>query len=103
MDITQINWTQILVTFLTACVPSIVTYFVTKKRMDSKIKEVEIRSASEIKRLEKETELRIKESQQNQQIEWTNKVISGELDIEKLTQTFGQLAQLQNVINQFQK
>ncbi|HFU3803539.1 hypothetical protein K6V43_06210 [Streptococcus suis] len=103
MDITQINLTQILVTFLTACVPSIVTYFVTKKRMDSKIKEVEIRSASEIKRLEKETELRIKESQQNQQMEWTNKVISGELDIEKLTQTFGQLAQLQNVINQFQK
>ncbi|HEL2386854.1 TPA: hypothetical protein TZS90_000273 [Streptococcus suis] len=98
MDINQIT-----VTFLTACVPSLVTYFVTKKQMHSKIKEVEIRSANEIKRLEKETELRIKESQQNQQMEWTNKVISGELDIEKLTQTFGQLTQLQNVINQFQK
>lgn len=97
------DWNQILITFLTACVPSVITYLVTKKQMDSKIKEVEIQSANEIKRLEKETELRIKESQQNQQMDWTNKFISGELDVEKLTVSLGQLVQLQNAINQLPK
>lgn len=58
------DWNQITTSFLTACVPALATYFVTKKQMDSKIKEVELQSANEIKRLEKETELRLKETQQ---------------------------------------
>lgn len=97
------NWNQIVVTFLTACVPAMITYLVTKKQMDSKIKEVEIQSANEIKRLEKETELRIKESQQNQQMDWTNKFMSGEVDIEKLTTSISQLAMLQDSLNNLQK
>lgn len=97
------DWNQIVLTFLTACIPSFVTYLVTKKQMDSKIKEVEIQSATEIKRLEKETELRIKESQQNQQMDWTNKFVSGEMDIEKLTTSLEQLVKLQDTINQLQR
>lgn len=97
------DWNQILITFLTACVPSVLTYFATKKQIDSKIKEVEIRSANEINRLEKETELRIKESQQNQQMDWTNKFMSGELDLVSLTNSVDQLAQLQQVVKKLQK
>lgn len=97
------NWENILTTFFTACVPAALTYFATKKQMDSKIKEVEIQSANEIKRLEKETELRIKESQQQYQMDLTNKFFTGELDVSHLTNAVGQLAQLKEVVNRLQK
>ncbi|HFI0448322.1 TPA: hypothetical protein ACGOY6_000524 [Streptococcus suis] len=93
------DWNQITTSFLTACVPALVTYFVTKKQMDSKIKEVELQSANEIKRLEKETELRLKETQQNQQMELATKFFTGELDLGKAMVGIQQL----NYLNELTK
>ncbi|CYX64110.1 hypothetical protein [Streptococcus suis] len=93
------DWNQITTSFLTACVPALATYFVTKKQMDSKIKEVELQSANEIKRLEKETELRLKETQQNQQMELATKFFTGELDLGKAMVGIQQL----NYLNELTK
>lgn len=97
------NLNQIIVTVLTACVPAAFSYFATKKQMDSRIKEVEMQSANEIKRLEKETVLRMQELEQQQKVDLTNKFFTGELDIDKLTTSISQLSELQKFVNRLQK
>ena len=49
---------QILITFLTSCVPAFLVYLANKYQTDSKIRELKAQSESEWQRLEKEHELR---------------------------------------------
>ena len=43
---------QILITFLTSCVPAFLVYLANKHQTDSKIKELKAQSESELQRLE---------------------------------------------------
>ncbi len=52
MDITQINLTQILVTFLTACVPAFIAYLTGHYQTKEKFKELELKHEHEKELLE---------------------------------------------------
>lgn len=95
--------TQIIITFMTACVPSLITYFITKKEYATKIKELEIHSSNELKRIEKESEVRLKELQSNNNLELTNKFLNNELDLDKLLISANKLNKIQKTINKFSK
>ncbi|MFS9149549.1 hypothetical protein [Streptococcus infantis] len=94
---------QILITFLTSCVPAFLVYLANKYQTDSKIKELKAQSESELQRLEKEHELKLDALKQSQQVDITSKFFTGELDINKLTQAVNGITELQKAVDKLPK
>lgn len=86
---------QILITFLTSCVPAFLVYLANKYQTDSKI--------SELQRLEKEHELKLDALKQSQQVDITSKFFTGELDVNKLTQAVKGITELQKAVDKLSK
>ena len=97
------DWNQILITLLTSCIPAILVYLTNNRQTDAKIQELKTQSENELKRLEKEHELKLDALKQNQQADLTSKFFSGDLDIQKLTQSIEGLTQLQDAVSKLQK
>ena len=94
---------QILITFLTSCVPAFLVYLANKHQTDSKIKELKAQSESELQRLEKEHELKLDALKQSQQVDITSKFFTGELDVNKLTQAVNGITELQKAVDKLSK
>ncbi len=94
---------QILITFLTSCVPAFLVYLTNRYQTDSKIKELKAQSESELQRLEKEHELKLDALKQSQQVDITSKFFTGEVDINSLTQAINGIAELQKAVDKLPK
>ena len=90
---------QILITFLTSCVPAFLVYLANKHQTDSKIKE----SESELQRLEKEHELKLDALKQSQQVDITSKFLTGELDFQNIARAIDGITELQKVVDKLPK
>lgn len=97
------DFNQIAITFFTSCVPAFLVYLTNKHQTDAKIKELKTQSESELQRLEKEHELKLDALKQNQQVDITSKIFTGELDVNKLTQAVNGIAELQKVVDKLPK
>ncbi|WP_418467245.1 hypothetical protein [Faecalibacillus faecis] len=117
------DWTIIFKFLLTATVPALITYWGTKKKCDSKIKEIQISKDAEIKQLKMQhqheidklesdhkhliemKELEYKYQKQTKSDDMTSKMTSefllGNLDIAKVLNGMDQLGELQKTVEKF--
>lgn len=61
------NWIQIIVTLITACVPALISYLVAVHKSKSEIQKLKAQAIQELRLLEKDYELKLKEIQINNQ------------------------------------
>lgn len=94
---------QILITFLTSCVPAFFVFLANKHQTDAKIKELKAQSESELRKLEKEHELKLDALKQSQQVDITSKFFTGEVDIQNITKAIDGIGELQKAVNKLQK
>ena len=97
------DFNQIAITFLTSCVPAFLVYLTNKHQTNAKIKELKTQSENELQRLEKEHELKLDALKQSQQVDITSKFFTGEVDIKNITKAINEIAELQKVVDKFQK
>ncbi|MFU1595634.1 hypothetical protein PJ261_07790 [Streptococcus dysgalactiae] len=64
---------------------------------------MEKQNNAEMEKMKLEYELMLNKEQKNQEVAWTNKVMNGEVDLGKLTNDIGQLGNLLDVVNNFNK
>lgn len=118
------DWSTIIKFLLTATIPALITYWGTKKKCDSKIKEIEISKDAEImqlklqhqheiEKLESEhqhliemKELEYKYQKQTKNDDITSKMamdfFNGDLDLSKILSSMGQLGELQKATDKLQ-
>ena len=94
---------QVLITFLTSCVPAFLVYLANKYQTDSKIKELKAQSESELQRLEKEHELKLDALKQSQQVDITSKFLTGEVDFQNIARAIDGISELQKAVDKLQK
>lgn len=117
------NLENIITVLLSATVPSLITYFVTKKNCDSKINEIQITTNSQIEQLklqqkyeieklesehmhnlekvEKEYQLSKESKSDELSTKMTEAFLTGELDLSKALDQAGQLKELQNLVAKY--
>ena len=117
------NWNEIIKILLTATIPALLTYIATKRKLESKIKEITISKDSEIQqlklkhqheidklesdhkhsieKLELEHKLQIETKNEELNSEMAMKFFTGELDLPKLVNSVENLDKLQKEIEKF--
>jgi len=113
----NMNWEQIIVAFITSCIPAIFVYLGISKRTqskineiklinsqsietlkltyDSKLRELEQTNILEIEKLKALYELQFKDKEKNVQLELMNSFFTGELDIDKLSNNIEKISKIQ--------
>lgn len=94
----MINWTTIIVTFLTSCIPAFITYLVTRNQTSAKIKEIQEQSKSEIERLKTEYDLKLQSDQNAASTQFANSLLNGDLKINELKEVVSGLGELQKAV-----
>ena len=82
------NFENILTVLLSATIPSIITYLVTKKTCDSKIEQIKISKDSEINQLKKES----KSNDMSSKL--TEMFLKGELDMDNINNSIPKLKKM---------
>lgn len=117
------NLENIITVLLSATIPSLITYFVTKKNCDSKINEIKITTNAQIEqlRLQQKYEIEKLESEHKHKLETVEKeyqlskesksdafsermaeaFLTGELDLSKALGQTGNLKELQNIVKEY--
>ncbi|EAD0738622.1 hypothetical protein NY11_04540 [Listeria monocytogenes] len=57
----ELDWNQILITFITACIPALIAYATASKQANSKIEEISKNHEAELNKLEKENTYKLEE------------------------------------------
>lgn len=88
------DWQTILVSFITSCIPALIAYLTASKQAKSQLQQVEKNNQAELDKMKLEYELKLKEKENDTQNEMVTKLITGELDLGKISNSMEQLDSL---------
>lgn len=110
----MINWTTLFVSIIPTFLTCWFTYIRATKQFKKDIEALKIESQNKLDAMEKqnnaemekmklEYELKLKEVSKTQEVDWTNKFMSGQVNMGELTKNIGQLGNLLDVVNNLNK
>ncbi|MBC1420182.1 hypothetical protein [Listeria fleischmannii] len=88
------DWQTILISFITSCVPALIAYFTATNQGKTKLKELEKSNQADLEKMKLEYELKLQHQESNLQNNLTAKLMTGELDIRKITESVEQVSKL---------
>lgn len=98
----DIDTNVILTSLVTSCIPALIAYLTATTQAKSRLKELEQSHKSDLEKMKLEYELRNQEKQSDSQNELISKVFTGDLDLEKLTDSMSQLEALSKKVQKSQ-
>lgn len=88
------DFQTILVSFVTSCIPAGIAYLTASNQSKSQLQQLEKNNQAELDKMKLEYELKLKERDNNSQNELVGKFFSGDLDLEKITDSLDSLTAL---------